>query len=84
MLTKVKGLIMVKYNDINGDSGVSNYEIAGDRIIVEFKSGSQYLYTYLSAGDIHIENMKKLALNGDGLNSYINKNVRTKYHSKIR
>lgn len=75
---------MTKYKDINGDSGVAKYEIGADRLTIEFKGGSQYLYTYASAGETHIEKMKRLAQNGDGLNSYINKNVRTKYEKKIR
>lgn len=75
---------MVSYKDINGDSGVLGFEISNDRIIVEFKGGSQYLYSYASAGQIHIEKMKVLAQNGDGLNSYINKNVRTKYEKRLK
>lgn len=75
---------MVRYKDINGDSGVLGFEISNDRIIVEFKGGSQYLYTYASAGQTHIEKMKVLAQNGDGLNSYINKNVRTKYEKRLK
>ena len=74
---------MIDYRDINGDSGVSKYKIDEDRIIVEFNSGSQYLYTYASAGEEDIENMKELAKIGDGLNSYINKNVRTSYECKL-
>lgn len=75
---------MVSYKDINGDSGVLGFEISDDRIVVEFKGGSQYLYSYASTGQIHIEKMKVLAQNGDGLNSYINKNVRSKYEKKLK
>lgn len=75
---------MAKYKDINGDSGVLGYEIESDKIIVEFKGNTVYLYTYTSAGIEHIENMKKLAINGDGLNSYINKHVRNKYAKRLK
>jgi hypothetical protein len=75
---------MTTYKDINGDSGISKYEIDNDKIIVEFKGGSQYLYTYASAGQTHIEKMKVFAQSGDGLNSYINKNARTKYAKKLK
>ncbi|PLY09981.1 MAG: hypothetical protein C0626_07265 [Arcobacter sp.] len=75
---------MTTYKDINGDSGVLRYKINNDKIIVEFKGGSQYLYTYASAGQTHIEKMKVLAQNGDGLNSYINKYVKKQYESKLR
>lgn len=75
---------MTKYEDINGDSGVLRFKIDNDTIIIEFKGGSQYLYTYASAGQTHIEKMKILAQHGDGLNGYINKYVRTKYAKKLR
>lgn len=74
---------MTSYKDIDGDSGVSRYEIGNNRITVEFKTNSRYLYTYSSAGEVHIEKMKELAIIGNGLNSYINKNVRTKYDSNL-
>lgn len=74
---------MIKYMDINNDSGVLSYEILEDSIKIEFKGGSIYLYTYSSAGRNNIETMKKLAKKGDGLNSFINRNVRTKYLKKL-
>ncbi|RXJ90546.1 hypothetical protein CRV01_05160 [Arcobacter sp. CECT 8983] len=75
---------MTIYKDINGDSGVLGFEIDEDRIVVEFRGGSKYLYTYTSTGNEHIENMKELAKNGDGLNSYINKNVRNRYEKRLK
>jgi hypothetical protein len=74
---------MTKYSNSGQDSGISAYEIQGDGIIVQFSSGVKYLYTYMSAGVLNIEEMKKLALSGEGLNSYIMKNTRTLYHSKM-
>ena len=70
---------MKQYIDINGDSGVAYYENGADYIKVQFKDGSVYNYTYSSAGQTNIENMKKLAELGDGLNSYINKYARKLY-----
>lgn len=75
---------MQVYRDINGDSGVSSYEIGEDSIRVQFSSGSIYLYTDASAGAQHIANMKALAARGDGLNAYINKHVRKRYARKER
>lgn len=71
----------VNYKDYDNDSGVSSYRYGDTYIQVEFTSGKKYLYTYESAGKENIENMKKLAEDGNGLNSYINKNVRDKYES---
>lgn len=75
---------MESYKNTNGDSGVAGYEIGPDYIRVKFKDGSVYLYTYASAGSSNIEQMKKLAVSGSGLNSFINKNVRKRYARKER
>lgn len=75
---------MERYRDIDGDSGVSGYEIGTDFIRVQFSTGAIYLYTYASAGAQNIEQMKELAAAGDGLNSFINRNVRSRYARKER
>ncbi|TCQ14632.1 hypothetical protein [Rhizobium sp. PP-CC-3G-465] len=75
---------MPAYRDFDGDSGVIFYRYGGDWIEVEFQSGIQryYTYTYSSAGAGHVDQMKRLADAGDGLNSYINKNVAKRYAAK--
>jgi hypothetical protein len=75
---------MPTYNNIDGDSGVVRYECGVDWIEVEFRNGRERIYTYTSAsvGSQHIEQMKKLAATGDGLNAYIIKNVAKLYASK--
>lgn len=73
---------MQRYGNTDGDSGVQAYESGSDYIRVTFKDGSTYTYTYGSAGAEHIEQMKRLAARGDGLNSYIMKNVKKAYASK--
>ncbi len=71
---------MQKYTDIDGDSGVDSFEINETSITVKFKGTSRtYTYSYQSAGQHHIETMKRLALSGDGLNAYINNYVKFKY-----
>lgn len=75
---------MERYKNIGGDSGVYGYEIASDSITVQFLDNSIYLYTYSSAGQLKIEEMKKLALRGYGLNEYINRHVKKYYKTKIR
>lgn len=71
---------MTRYRNINGDSGVEAYEIGSDHIVVKFYSTHRlYVYSYRKAGQYHVEQMKRLARIGDGLNSYINKNVRKLY-----
>lgn len=73
---------MVRYKNTGGDSGVHAYEIGDNFIKVQFKDGKTYLYTYSSAGNHHIEQMKALAIRGKGLNSYINAHVKDIYESK--
>jgi hypothetical protein len=73
---------MEHYMDIDGDSGVSGYEIGVDFIRVQFSTGSIYLYTYDSAGQDKIDRIKVLARMGDGLNSFINTSARKLYARK--
>lgn len=75
---------MQLYKNSGGDSGVSTFEIGDDYIKVQFKDGSVYLYNNSSAGSQNIQKMKSLAINGEGLNSFINTHVREKYASKLR
>ena len=71
---------MQRYADLNNDSGVSSYEIDDSYIKVWFnRDAVSYVYSYISAGEYHVEHMKKLAIRGYGLNLYINKNVKRDY-----
>lgn len=75
---------MKEYRNLGNDSGILGYESRSDFIRVEFSNGSVYLYTYASAGKNNIEEIKQLATDGQGLNSFINRNVRLKYAEKER
>jgi hypothetical protein len=71
---------MERYRNIDGDSGVSHYQIEDTSIIVWFSGTARsYTFSYRKAGQTHVEKMKKLAVSGDGLNSYINRNVKKLY-----
>lgn len=74
---------MTDYRDLNGNSGIRRYVFASDNIVVEFDDLSKYKYSYLSAGSANIEEMKRLATQGWGLNSFIMKNVRNSYEAKL-
>ncbi len=67
---------MQPYANLNGKSNVKAFQEGDDFIVVEFMSGqwTVYTYTYESAGSTSIEQMKMLARQGSGLNSYIGKN----------
>lgn len=71
---------MQKYADLNNDSGVTSFLISDSSIKVWFNQDSySYVYSYESAGKYHVEHMKKLAIHGAGLNTYINRYVKDDY-----
>ena len=74
---------MERYENSGGNSGVIAYEIAVDSIKVKFSDNSVYLYSYRKPGSSQVEMMKILAIRGQGLNSYINTNVKFSYESKL-
>jgi len=56
------------------------YEIGADYISLKFFGSLRvYKYSYRKAGNYHVENMKKLAQAGKGLNSYVNRYVKRLY-----
>lgn len=75
---------MQKYKNLDGDSGVEEFETGSDRITVKFKGGAEYTYTNQSAGAENVRQAVALAEGGEGLNAFIMKNMRTKYASKSR
>lgn len=75
---------MKRYRNIGGDSGVAKFENGPDFIRVKFNDDDVYRYTYASAGSQNIEQMKKLAIAGEGLNTFINMHVRKLYERKER
>lgn len=75
---------MQRYKNLGGDSNVTAYEYGSDFIRVQFGDGSVYLYTNSSAGSFNIDQMKRLADSGRGLNSFINTTVRKSYKAKER
>lgn len=60
----------------SGESGITAFETGRDFIRIMFVSGPTYRYSYDRPGNFHVEKMKKLALSGQGLATYINKHVR--------
>jgi len=72
------------YRNKDGRSGILRYECGPDYIVVEFDQDRNrfYKYTNSSAGPSSVDHMKILAEQGQGLNSYINKNSYLSYESK--
>ncbi|MBQ7933813.1 MAG: hypothetical protein IJ327_03370 [Lachnospiraceae bacterium] len=67
------------YKNLSGNSSVRAFSIGLDYILVQFSTGTPYRYSYRSAGAEKVEQMKKLAVAGSGLGSYINKYARYDY-----
>jgi hypothetical protein len=74
---------MEQYKNLTHQSGVKSYQIEKDAIIIEFTDGTTYLYNDKATGHRHIQQMKKLALDGHGLCTYINQNVRKNYARRL-
>lgn len=71
---------METYQNVNGNSGIAGYKIGDTCIEVEFAdTESVYRYSYESAGLKNVEEMKRLAVQGHGLNSFINRRVKYLY-----
>jgi len=70
---------MQRYANFGGHSSIYGYEIEPTRIRVMFSDGAIYSYSYVSAGISNVERMKQLAMSGQGLNSFIMRNVRNSY-----
>ena len=71
------------YANRGGDSGVISYDIGPESITVTFHDRISYVYNYAATGQSNVERMKKLAIAGEGLNSFINFNVSKMYASKF-
>jgi hypothetical protein len=73
---------MKRYRNLSGGSGVSAYDIGPDSVAVRFLDGTVYVYSYASAGRDKVEEMKRLALAGRGLATFISQHVGTDYDMK--
>lgn len=70
---------MERYSNRRGNSPITHFQIEDERIIVWFKGGKSYSYSYGKAGKSHVEQMKILARNGSGLSAHITQNIRFQY-----
>jgi hypothetical protein len=76
---------MEPYKNKSKTSGVTNYEIGEDYIGIKFKGKSTvYIYSESVIDKEHIDAMKKLAISGRGLGTYISQHpsVRNGYKKR--
>lgn len=74
---------MTQYKNFGGNSGVKSFRMGRDNIVIQFRAKVRYLYTYLSAGAANVEKMKDLAIQGEGLNTFVNRVVKKSYARKF-
>ncbi|MDK3024940.1 hypothetical protein QO239_20310 [Cupriavidus taiwanensis] len=73
---------MEPYRNLSGNSGIDAYELGPDHIRVRFDDGRVYTYDYRSTGRGNVEQMKRLAIAGRGLCSFISQVVGKHYAHK--
>jgi len=64
---------MTQYRNRSGNSGISEYEIKDDKILIRFGKGKIYTYRISTIGQNHYDEMVQYAKEGKGLNTHINK-----------
>lgn len=75
---------MHRYKNKSGNSGIALYEIGTDFIKVKFTTSPNiYLYSAADIARHHIEKMKKLAVEGKELGTYISQHPEIKNHFQI-
>ncbi len=71
---------MRRYPDRSGESGVEAYELCPDAVLVRFRDNDRvYRYSHRSAGRDKVETMKRLALAGRGLATFISRHASDLY-----
>ena len=74
---------MTRYLNLSGKSGVRAYEIRDQSIVIEFRYKGKYIYNYERPGREHVEEMKRLAVAGKGLSTYISRDVKKRFAKKV-
>lgn len=74
---------MQPYPDRAGNSGVVAFGLGDSYIDVEFRGGARYRYDGTTPGQQELAIMRRLALAGRGLATYISQHVRDRYAAKL-
>jgi hypothetical protein len=76
-------MVMERYRNRSGNSGIAAYEIRAAAIVLRFNGGGTYLYDRSAPGADHVAAMQRLARAGEGLTTYVNQQVRGKYADRL-
>lgn len=71
------------YGNHGGNSPIRSYSGGPSCICIWFEDGGTYDYDDMRPGRTHVEEMKRLAEQGRGLATYINRHVRKNYARKV-
>ena len=74
----MKETSLIPYGNGNGNSGIIGYEIGDDWMDIEYANGGIYTYSEKNVGEVNFLKMKVLAMEGSGLNAFLNKSVRVR------
>ena len=79
-------MAMQRYKNLTGQSNIYAFELLDSGITIQFNDHSQYTYQSSRVGFNNKTEIKRLAINGQGLNSFINRTptVRNGYSQKSR
>ena len=72
---------MERYRNSSGNSPITHFEIVENSISVWFKGGKKnpYIYPVYEIGNYHFQQLIQRAIEGKGLSTYINQNVRNDF-----
>jgi hypothetical protein len=71
--------LMQPYGNLSNKSGIREFDIGDDFIDVRFVQHEPYRYTHESAGRDNVEQMKKLAVAGKGLGTFISQHPEVRH-----
>jgi len=74
---------MRTYGKNRADAGIRGYALLDDAIEIQFKDGGVYRYSARRPGAELVAEMRRLAMAGKGLSTFINQNVR-EYECRVR
>lgn len=75
---------MQKYAGQTRRGGVVAFEVGPEWIDIQFTSGGIYRFSHQRPGQLRVDHMKRLALAGQGLSTFISRHVKNRYESRRR
>jgi len=71
------------YRNFAGDSPIRYFAVGPSFIRIWFEDGGGYEYDHSRPGREHVNAMRRLAMEGRGLATYISRHVRANYARKL-